>query len=216
MRTVEVATPGSSTGRDSLVFPIAEHRSDLVWLANLAALELHTPQWTVGPRGGVRDADRLVIDLDPGEPAGLEEAVAIGQLVRERLDADGWRTVPVTSGSKGLHLYASHGGETSPDALRDYARGIADELSGQHPDRVLSAMRRADRRGKVFLDWSQNVRAKTTVTPYSLRGRSRPWVAAPRTWDELEDPSSVRQVLLGEMGGRLERFGDPMTALDAD
>lgn len=213
VRTVEVATPGSSRGRDSLIFPVVEHPSDLVWLANLAALELHTPQWTVGPRGGVRDADRLVIDLDPGEPAGLAEAVEVGHLVRERLEADGWRTVPVTSGSKGVHLYASHGRDSSPDALREYARGIADELSGEHPDRVLSVMRRADRHGKVFLDWSQNVRAKTTITPYSLRGRSRPWVAAPRTWDELDDPSAVRQVLFTEMAERLERFGDPMTNL---
>lgn len=213
IRTVEIATPGSSTGRDSLVFPVVEHRSDLVWLANLAALELHTPQWTVGPRGGIRDADRLVIDLDPGAPAGLEEAIRVGHLVRDRLEADGWTTVPVTSGSKGLHLYASRGRESSPDALRDYARGIADELSGEHPDRVLSAMKRSDRKGKVFLDWSQNVRAKTTVTPYSLRGRSRPWVAAPRTWEELDDPTKVRQVLCTEMTDRLERYGDPMRAL---
>ncbi|KHL09085.1 bifunctional non-homologous end joining protein LigD [Mumia flava] len=215
VRVVEVATPGSSRGRDSADFPVLAHRADLVWVANLAALELHTPQWTVGPRGGIHDADRLVIDLDPGAPAGLAEAVEVAHLVRDRLTDDGWTVVPVTSGSKGVHLYAGRGATAPSDTLRDYAHGIADELAAAHPKRVLSVMRKAERRGKVFLDWSQNVAAKTTVTPYSLRGRERPWVAAPRVWEELDDPSEVTQVLAHEMPGRLETYGDPMAALRA-
>lgn len=212
VRTVRIETPGSSRDRDHIVFPVLEDLAGLVWTANLAALELHTPQWTVGPDGGVRDADRLVIDLDPGAPAGLPECVQVARLVRERLVDAGLTVVPVTSGSKGLQLYASDGHPRPPEAFRESARELARALEHSHPDLVLSDMTRARRAGKVLLDWSQNVAAKTTITPYSLRGTPRSYVAAPRTWDELDD-LDLAHVHRTEMPARLEEHGDLMSAL---
>ena len=208
VRTVTLDSPGSTRNREQVTYPVVEGLADLVWLANLAALELHTPQWRVGPRGGVRRPDRLVIDLDPGEPAGLAECAEVAVLVRERLAADGLEAHPVTSGSKGLQLYAPISAEQQADMVRDYAHEVAKELEQAHPKRVLSRMARNLRGGKVFLDWSQNDDAKTTITPYSLRGREKAWVATPRSWDEIEDPGSLTQVHVSELPGRLSDLGD--------
>ncbi len=119
----------------------------------------------------------------------------------------------MTSGSKGIHLYAHLDGSLSAAAASDLARELAQALQSEHPDRVTSVMRKSDRGGKVFLDWSQNNGNKTTITPYSLRGRTRPTVAAPRTWDELADPG-LQQVELGEMLTRLKDLGDLLADLD--
>lgn len=213
VRTVELESPGSSRDRTHVTYPLIDSQAGLVWIANLAALELHTPQWTVGPRGGVRDADRIVIDLDPGPPAGLAECVEVALLVRDRLEADGYTCVPVTSGSKGMQVYAANGDTASPDTFRTYAHELAKSLEKERPDLVLSAMTREIRTGKVFLDWSQNNGAKTTITPYSLRGRARSWVAAPRSWEELADAEPLEHVHRTEMPGRLDEVGDPMSAL---
>jgi len=212
VRTVRIETPGSSKDRTHLVYPVLESRAGLVWAANLAALELHTPQWTVGPRGGVRGADRLVIDLDPGAPAGLRECVEIATIVRERLVAEGYTVVPVTSGSKGMQLYAADGRTRPPDTFRSMAKELATELEAEHADLVLSDMTRAKRAGKILLDWSQNNAAKTTITPYSLRGTERSFVAAPRAWEELDDPD-LAHVHRTEMPARLETYGDLMAVL---
>ena len=106
--------------------------------------------------------------------------------MRERLGALGLELFPVTSGSKGMQLYAGLGGDLTSDQVRDLAQQLAQELTKKHPDLVLWKMTKSLRPGKVFLDWSQNVAAKTTVSPYSLRGRETPTCAAPRTWDEVE------------------------------
>jgi bifunctional non-homologous end joining protein LigD len=208
VRTVTLDSPGSTRDREQVTYPVVEGLATLVWLANLAALELHTPQWTVGPRGGGRHPDRLVVDLDPGAPAGLAECAEVACLVRERLAADGLEAHPVTSGSKGVQLYASISGRQNPDVVRDYAHEMAKELEAEHPRLIVSRMAKAVRGGKVFIDWSQNDDAKTTITPYSLRGLDRPFVAAPRTWDELEDPGSLTQLLIGDIPGRLDDLGD--------
>jgi len=188
IRTVVLPTPGSSRGSETLTFPVVEDTAGLIWLANLAALEFHTPQWTVGPRGGVHPPNRVVIDLDPGPPAHLPECAQVALLIRERLHADGLSAVPVSSGSKGLQLYVPIAGEQSADVVGGYAKRLAESLAREHPGLVVAKMTKTIRSGRVFLDWSQNNPAKTTITPYSLRGREQPWVAAPRTWDELEDP----------------------------
>lgn len=208
VRTVVLDSPGSTRNREQLTYPVVESMATLVWLANLAALELHTPQWTVGPRAGVRNPDRLVVDLDPGEPAGLAECAEVAVLVRDRLEADGLTCHPVTSGSKGLQLYAPLAARQQADTVRDYAHEVAKELEAEHPRQVLSRMARNLRGGKVFLDWSQNDDAKTTITPYSLRGREHAWVAAPRTWAEVEDPGSLQQVAAAELPDRLADLGD--------
>lgn len=213
VRTVDLPSPGSSKDRERILYPVLESQAALVWVANLAALELHTPQWSVGPRGAVRKADRLVVDLDPGPPATLAECVEVAQLVRSRLEGEGYSCVPVTSGSKGMQLYASQGREADPETFREHALELAKALETERPDLVLSNMKRDIRGGKVLLDWSQNTAAKTTITPYSLRGRARSYVAAPRSWEELDDPTELRHVHRTEMPERLATYGDLMTAL---
>ncbi len=208
VRTVVLDTPGSTKGRETISFPVVDDLAPLLWLANLAALELHVPQWTVGPRGGVRHPDRLVIDLDPGAPAALAECLEVAAAVRTRLAADGLAAIPVTSGSKGLQLYAPVSSRQPGEVLRCYARALAEEMEAELPDLVVSRMTKALRPGKVLLDWSQNNSAKTTICPYSLRGRPDANVACPRAWEELTEPASVRQVHHSEVVGRLESYGD--------
>jgi bifunctional non-homologous end joining protein LigD len=166
----------------------------------------------VGPRGGLKNPDRLVIDLDPGAPAGLHECAQVALLVRDRLAGMGLPSAPVTSGSKGLHLYAALPGELDADAVRDLAKKVAQELTRSHKDLVLWQMTKALRGGKVFLDWSQNTRTKTTISPYSLRGTPAPYVAAPRTWEEVEagaeDRESLRQLAMDEVLARVADEGD--------
>ncbi|HEU5271276.1 MAG TPA: non-homologous end-joining DNA ligase [Jatrophihabitans sp.] len=212
LRTVELPTPGSSRNRETLVFPIVAELAALIWLANLAALELHVPQWTVGPRGGVHPPTRLVIDLDPGPPAGLAECAEAACLIAERLTADGLTAVPVTSGSKGLQLYAPLAGNQPVEVVHGYAKRLAEELAAEHPKLLVAKMLKTLRGGKVLLDWSQNNPAKTTICPYSLRGRSRPWVAAPRTWAEIES-SRLRQLTAEEVLDRVAEQGDLGAAL---
>jgi bifunctional non-homologous end joining protein LigD len=209
VRTVKVSTTGSRTvSKESgtLVFPIVDSLATLTWLVNLAALELHVHQWTVDAKGGPQNPNVMVIDLDPGEPAGLMECSQVALLVRERLAADGLDCRPVTSGSKGIHLYADLDRRRDSDQVRDYAKGIAEELEKAHPKLVVSQMTKARRGGKVFLDWSQNSGSKTTIAPYSLRGRDFPTVAAPRTWDEIEagaeDPFGIEHLRFSEVLAR--------------
>ncbi|MQW74820.1 ATP-dependent DNA ligase [Nocardioides sp. dk4132] len=215
VRTVKVPTTGSrGTSRhgDTLVFPVADDLATLTWLVNLAALELHVHQWTVGRNGRPRNADRLVIDLDPGEPAGLHECCQVALLVREHLEERGLSGRPVTSGSKGLHLYADLPRRLPSEDATALAKEIAEELQRAHPDRVTATMTKSRRGGKVFLDWSQNAASKTTISPYSLRGKERPTVATPVTWDEVEagaeDPEGLGQFLFGEVLERVAQHGD--------
>ena len=159
---------------DDVTYPLITDLADLTYLVNLNSLEVHVPQWTVDDAGERQHPDRLVIDLDPGKPAGLQECSQVALLVRERLAALGLDLYPVTSGSKGMQLYAALGGDLTSDQVRDLAMQPAQEMTKKHPrtgaledDQVAAA-------GKVFLDWSQNVAAKTTISPYSLRGRTAP------------------------------------------
>ena len=169
-------------------------------------------QWKVGKNGRPKNPDRLVIDLDPGDGAGLGECAQVALLVRDRLAQESLDCLPVTSGSKGLHLYADLPGRKNADEVRDWVHTIAEELEKEHPKLMLSQMTKARRSGKVFFDWSQNTRAKTTISPYSLRGRDRPTVAAPRTWDEIEagadDALELDQLRFEEVLERVEEQGD--------
>lgn len=204
------AAPGTDDEGKDLELPFLDDVAGLVWATNAGALELHTPQWTVGPRGGLRDPDRLVVDLDPGAPAGLAECARVAHLVADRLREDGLTTVPVTSGSKGMQLYAPLPRRRAAMQVRQYARDLAHELAAAHPDLVVAVMRKDVRGGKVLLDWSQNHPAKTTITPYSLRGRERPAVAAPRWWDEIGP--GLAQLSPAEVLDRLDADGDPFAA----
>ncbi len=218
VRTATIPTSGSRTksGEEGeLRFPVIDSLATLTWLVNLASLELHVHQWTVTKRGRVRNPNRLVVDLDPGDPAGLGECSQVALLVRERLAVDGIDCVPVTSGSKGLHLYAALDGKRTHEEVRDYAKQIAEELEKSHSKLVVSQMTKARRGGKVFLDWSQNTGAKTTISPYSMRGRDLPTVAAPRTWDEVEagadDPLALEHLRFEEVLERVRDQGDLFT-----
>jgi bifunctional non-homologous end joining protein LigD len=197
---------------DDVVYPLIADLADLTYLVNLNSLEIHVPQWTVSEEGERSNPDRLVIDLDPGKPAGLHECAQVALLVRERLAALGLDLHPVTSGSKGMQLYAALGGDLTSDQVRDLVMQLAQELTKKHPDLILWKMTKSLRPGKIFLDWSQNVAAKTTISPYSLRGRELPCVAAPRTWDEVErgaaEPDSLHQLMFDEVLERLARDGD--------
>ena len=201
------------SGRATITFPLLDDVAGLAWVGNLSALELHTPQWRVGRDGKPRHPDRLVVDLDPGEGTGLPECSRVAVLVAERLADDGLTTTPVTSGGKGLQLYADLpakgvAGGRDAVAVREYAHRLADSLAEDHRALVTSTMTKSLRRGKVLLDWSQNHAAKTTITPYSLRGRATPTVAAPRRWDELGD--DLRQLTYDEVLARLDADGDLM------
>jgi bifunctional non-homologous end joining protein LigD len=220
VRTAKVPTTGSRGssrragpgGSDTLVFPIVDDLATLTWLVNLAALELHVHQWTVARNGRPRNADRLVIDLDPGEPAGLHECCQVALLVRDRLAERDLLGKPVTSGSKGLHLYADLPKRLPSDESTALAKEIAEELQREHPQQVTATMTKARRGGKVFLDWSQNAGSKTTISPYSLRGKERPYVATPVSWAEVEagadDPLGLEQFRYDEVLARVAEHGD--------
>lgn len=195
-------------------YPLANDLATLVWLAQIAALELHVPQWRFGRNGARRNPDRLVLDLDPGEGAGLAECAEVARLVRGILTGMGLEPYPVTSGSKGIHLYAALDGRQSSDDVSAVAHELARALEADHPDLVVSDMKKRLRTGKVLVDWSQNNGSKTTIVPYSLRGRPHPTVAAPRSWDELDDPG-LRQLAFTEVLERLATHGDPLAELSA-
>ena len=215
LRIAKVPTTGSrgsSRNGDELHFPVIDGLASLTYLVNLASLELHVHQWKVGKNGRPKNPDRLVIDLDPGDGAGLGECAQVALLVRDRLAQESLDCLPVTSGSKGLHLYADLPGRKNANEVRDWVHAIAEALEKEHPKLMLSQMTKARRSGKVFFDWSQNTRAKTTISPYSLRGRDRPTVAAPRTWDEIEagadDALELDQLRFEEVLERVEEQGD--------
>ncbi len=214
LRRVTLPVPGSGHDRETIRYPLIDDLAGLVWAANLAALELHVPQWTVD-EGSAGLPNRLVIDLDPGAPAGLPECVEVALAVRDLLAEDGLDCVPVTSGGLGMQLYAAVSEGQDADALSGYARALAERLERERPRLVVSRMTRALRPGKVLLDWSQNNAAKTTITPYSMRGRERPTVAAPRSWQELEGsgPGGLRQLDHGEVLERISRDGDLLSGL---
>jgi len=197
------------------LYPVADDVATLTWLAQLASLELHVPQWRFDQDGTPLPPDRLVLDLDPGAGVSLAECAEVAGWVRDALLAAGFESFAVTSGSKGIHLYAHLNGSMSPAEASAMAKDLAQGLQAAHPTRVTSVMRRTDRDGKVFLDWSQNNGNKTTITPYSLRGRANPTVAAPRTWSELGEPG-LRQLEFHEVLDRVAELGDLLAPLAPD
>jgi len=180
---VDVAPPGlEATGgtKGCLVDDVPT----LVWLANLAALELHTHQWTLADPG---HPTALVIDLDPGEPATIIDCCRVALDLRDTLARLDLQCVVKTSGGKGLHLSVPiHGSDATDDDTKQFALALGQLLESRDPKRVLVDMTRSKRPGKVFIDWSQNDRHKTTVCAYSLRLRDRPTVSTPLAWTEVE------------------------------
>ncbi len=179
--TARIASPGSTKPRETVQYVVAGDLPTLIWTANLADLEIHTPMWRLPHIG---EPDLLVFDLDPGAPANLADCCRVALLLRPLLEQVGLQPLAKTSGGKGLQLYAALAGMTS-DSASDLARALAGHLEQAHPGLVVSRMSKTLRPGKVFIDWSQNNAAKTTVAPYSLRATARPTVSTPVTWDEV-------------------------------
>jgi DNA ligase D-like protein (predicted polymerase)/DNA ligase D-like protein (predicted 3'-phosphoesterase) len=214
LRTMTLPTPGSSRGAETLDFAMIDDLAGLVWAANLAALELHVPQWTVGPRGGVRDPDLLVFDLDPGPDTTIVECCRAAELIRSILTEDGLTGFPKTSGSKGLQLYVPVR-VSQPERTSAYAKSVAQRLASADPGRYVAVMAKARRPGRVFIDWSQNNPAKTTVAPYSLRARDLPTVSTPVTWREVERCRTPADLVFTapDVLARLDKHGDLLADL---
>jgi bifunctional non-homologous end joining protein LigD len=196
------------------VYPVVDGRAALVWLAQQASLEVHVPQWRFTPDGDRGKPDRMVFDLDPGPGVGLAECAEVARHVRAILSGMRLEVYPVTSGSKGIHLYAPLDGSQTSDQVSAVAHELARALEADHPELVVSSMKKSLREGKVLIDWSQNNQNKTTIAPYSLRGRERPTVAAPRTWEELDDPG-LRHLEFHEVLERVAAGDDPAAPLEA-
>ena len=193
-------------------YPIIDSREGLAWIGQQAALEVHVPQWRfVGDEPG--PATRVVFDLDPGKGVTMRQLCQVAHEVRDLLSDIGLATYPLTSGSKGLHLYVPLDEPISSNGASVLAKKVAQQLEKAMPKLVTATMTKSLRAGKVFLDWSQNNGSKTTIAPYSLRGREHPTVAAPRTWEEIDDPK-LRHLRFDEVLERAEKLGDLLEPLD--
>ncbi|WNI19391.1 non-homologous end-joining DNA ligase [Actinacidiphila sp. ITFR-21] len=190
---------------------LVDDLSTLVWAANLACVEIHVHQW---PAGRPEHADRLVLDLDPGEGRTVVDACRVALLLRDRLAEDGLQAWAKTSGAKGLHLLAAVRG-ASPRTASAYARRVAGELQAGHPAGVVATMAKADRVGRVFIDWSQNSERKTTAAPYTVRAQPAPTVSAPLSWEEVAAARDPRELALtiGEVPARIAEHGDLLAGL---
>ena len=182
----------------------------LVWVANLAAIELH-PSLSLAKK--IESPTVLAFDLDPGPPANIVQCCQVAFWLRDIFEHFGLQSFPKTSGSKGLQIYVPLNTPTSYDATKPFAHALARLLENEHKDLVVSDMKKSLRVGKVLVDWSQNDEHKTTIGVYSLRAREHPTVSTPVTWDEVEralkkkDPTSLvfeaSQVL-----DRVQKIGD--------
>ncbi|MEV0622900.1 non-homologous end-joining DNA ligase [Nonomuraea sp. NPDC050404] len=207
IRRVNLPAPGSTKNRETIDFAVVDDLPTLVYYSNLAALELHVPQWRVDEDGQALPPDTLVFDLDPGPPATIVECTRVAVMLREVLKEEGLTAYPKTSGSKGMQLYADWDCREEPSA---YAKRLAQLLEKEHPDQVVSVMTKKARPGKVFIDWSQNNPAKTTVAPYSLRAREQPTVSTPLTWKEVEGCERPEDLVFTapDVLARVEKRGD--------
>ena len=217
---VQVAPVWSGHNLRTINFCLVEDLPTLIWVANLASLELHTAlHRAVGSKGTPDETwrpDAVVFDLDPGEPAAFAECAQVGLWLRDTLDGLGLACFPKTSGSKGLQVYAPLNTAVTYDQTKSFARALAQIGERALPRLVVSNMAKDLRRGKVLIDWSQNDEHKTTVSVYSLRARPRPTVSAPLHWAEVEAAAAggpVPRVEADDAVRRLAGDGDLFTPL---
>ncbi len=177
-------TPVWSEGNNRTMYYImANDLPTLVWIANLASIELH-PSLSFG--ADIETPTMIVFDLDPGSPADIVQCCQVGLWVRDIFAHFGLQSFAKTSGSKGLQIYVPLNTKTSYEETKPFAHAVARLLEQEHPDLVVSDMKKAIRTNKVFVDWSQNDQHKTTISVYSLRAREHPTVSTPVTWEEVE------------------------------
>jgi bifunctional non-homologous end joining protein LigD len=179
----------------------------LVWTANLAAIELHAP---MAKAVDIEQPAILVFDLDPGPPAAMTECCQVALELRDVLAAVELEAFAKTSGSKGLQVYVPLNSPHTHDQASSFAKAAGQLLAKQHPDRILVEMNKPLRTGKVFVDWSQNSRHKTTIAAYSLRARPTPTVSTPVTWDEVARSADGEPLSFtsDEVLARVDDFGD--------
>jgi bifunctional non-homologous end joining protein LigD len=180
-----VTTPvWSGRNEGDIDFCLCEDLPTIVWLANLADLELHTPM----ARAPEMDHPTMIaFDLDPGPPATIVECAQVALELRRAFAFWGLEAFPKTSGSKGMQVYLPLNTPVTYADTREFSHGLARLLERRDPDRVVADMKKTLRTGKVFVDWSQNDRHKTTVNVYSLRAMERPTVSTPLAWEEVEE-----------------------------
>jgi len=183
----------------------------LLWVANLASLELHVP---LARAGSPKTPDAMVFDLDPGEPATILECARVALILRELLSRLGLAGYPKTSGQKGLHVFVPLNRQDATfDDTKQFSKAVAVIMQKNYPDLVIARMAKELRTGKVFINWSQNDASKTMICVYSLRAREMPFVSCPLEWGELEhlsklgDPDKF-QVIHAEAIRRAEAMGD--------
>ena len=195
-------------------YTLAQDRPTLIWLANLADIELHT---SLALAANPERPTMMVFDLDPGAPAGIVECCEVGLVLRGLFDQLGLVSVAKTSGSKGLQVYVPLNTRIDYRATKPFARRVAELLEQRMPELVVSRMTKRLRPGKVLVDWSQNDEHKTTATVYSLRARERPTASTPVTWDEVQECRERRDERLltfeaHELLDRAEDQGDLFAA----
>ena len=212
---VKTAPIWSGRNRREIHYVLANDLPTLVWLANLAALELHP---SLSLASDIECPTMMVFDLDPGPPATIVECCQVGLWLREIFEHFGLRSFPKTSGSKGLQIYVPLNTPVTYDATKTFSHALAQLLEHDHPAQVLSEMSKQARTGKVFVDWSQNDEHKTTISVYSLRARERPTVSTPVSWEEVEAAHKKKKAaaLVFEAKdtiARFEKLGDLFSPL---
>jgi bifunctional non-homologous end joining protein LigD len=207
---VKTAPIWSEGNRRTVYYVLANDLATLVWLANLAALELHP---SLALANDITCPTEMVFDLDPGPPANLVQCCQVGLWLREIFEHFGLRSFPKTSGSKGVQIYVPLNTPTTYNATKTFAHALAQLLEQEHPEMVVSDMKKTLRTGKVLVDWSQNDEHKTTIAVYSLRAREHPTVSTPVTWEDVERTFKKKDTSLlvfeaPQVVSRFDKIGD--------
>ncbi len=207
---VKTAKVWSEGNQRLMHYCLANDLPTLVWAANLADLELHT---SLSRKDKIERPTMTVFDLDPGPPADIVQCCQVGIWLRDLLAKMKLKSFAKTSGSKGLQVYVPLNTPVTYDDTKGLSRSLAQHLESEHPDLVTSNMSKAVRKGKVFVDWSQNDEHKTTICVYSLRAKEEPTVSTPVTWNEVENCLKKKNAELlkfrfDQVLARMEKLGD--------
>ena len=213
---VQTAQVWSESNDRIMNYCLVQDLPTLVWAANLADLELHT---SLSREDDMTCPTMMVFDLDPGAPAGIIQCCQVGLWLRDLLGKMKLKSFAKTSGSKGLQIYVPLNTSVTYDETKDLSRVLAQHLDREHPDRVTSNMSKAVRKGKVFVDWSQNDEHKTTICVYSLRAREEPTVSTPVSWNEVENclkkkNADLLKFRFDQVLERVEKLGDVFEAVE--
>jgi len=213
---VQTAQVWSESNDRIMNYCLVQDLPTLVWAANLADLELHT---SLSRKDNIACPTMMVFDLDPGAPAGIIQCCQVGLWLRDLLGKMKLKSFAKTSGSKGLQIYVPLNTSVTYDETKDLSRVLAQHLDREHPDRVTSNMSKAVRKGKVFVDWSQNDEHKTTICVYSLRAREEPTVSTPVSWNEVENclkkkNADLLKFRFDQVLERVEKLGDVFEAVE--